>query len=512
MRILIDLQGAQCDSRFRGIGRYSLSLALAMARNANGHEIWLALSAAFPQSILDLRHAFSEHIPQERIRVFSIPQPTAEVDPANAWRARAAEIIREEFLESIQPDVIHIPSLFEGYGDDAVASLGVCTKGYKTAVTLHDLIPLLDQESYLPNPVIRDYYFRKIESIKHAGLLLAISDSSRKEAIHALSWPEDKIVNTSEGSDAHFQVLDITPERDKSIRLQYGMTRKIVLYAPGGFDSRKNFDGLMKAYALLPSTIRAEYQLVIASRLSKGSDDSRTKLYQWRDQAGLKEDELVLTDFVPDDDLVILYNIADLFVFPSKHEGFGLPPLEAMACGAPTLASNTSSLPEVIGWDQALFDPHSPPDMARKMEQALIDSAFRLSLKEHALNQVKNFSWDSSAKRAIAALEALHVKNQAASALTKNTADSEQMQSSQNGIHAIACLSRTASSPDSDLAKAAAAIAFNTSTKQNRQLLVDITELSRHDAKSGIQRVVRSLLLELIKQMPIAYPAFSLRP
>lgn len=86
------------------------------------------------------------------------------------------------------------------------------------------------------------------------------------------------------------------------------------------------------------------------------------------------------------------------------------------------------------------------------------------------------------------------------------------MQSSQNGIHAIACLSRTASSPDSDLAKAAAAIAFNTSTKQNRQLLVDITELSRHDAKSGIQRVVRSLLLELIKQMPIAYPAFSLRP
>ena len=81
MRILIDLQGAQCDSRFRGIGRYSLSLALAMARNAGEHEIWLALSAAFPQSILDLRHAFSDLIPQERIRVFSIPQPTAEVDP-----------------------------------------------------------------------------------------------------------------------------------------------------------------------------------------------------------------------------------------------------------------------------------------------------------------------------------------------------------------------------------------------------------------------------------------------
>ncbi|HMS26405.1 MAG TPA: glycosyltransferase family 1 protein [Burkholderiaceae bacterium] len=512
MRILIDLQGAQCDSRFRGIGRYSLSLALAMARNSNGHEIWLALSAAFPQSILELRHAFSDLLPQERIRVFSIPQPTAEVDSANAWRARAAEIIREEFLESIQPDVIHIPSLFEGYGDDAVASLGICTQGYKTAVTLHDLIPLLDQTSYLPNPIIRGYYFRKIESIQHAGMLLAISDSSRNEAINALSWPEDKIINTSEGSDAHFQVLDLTLQQVESIRQRYGITRKMVLYAPGGFDSRKNFDGLMQAYALLDSSIRTEYQLVIASRLSKGSDDSRTKLYHWRDQAGLNEDELVLTDFVPDDDLVVLYNIADLFVFPSKHEGFGLPPLEAMACGAPTIASNTSSLPEVLGWDQALFDPHSPKDMAKKMEQALTDVAFRSSLKEHAINQVKNFSWDNSAKRAIAALELLHAKNQAASALEKSAIESKQLQPSQNSILAIANLPRTSSSPDSDLAKAAAAIAFNTSTIQNRQLLVDITELSRHDAKSGIQRVVRSLLLELIKQMPIAYPTFSLRP
>ena len=92
-----------------------------MARNPGTHEIWLALNAAFPQSILDLRHAFAGLIPPERIRIFSTPLHTAEVNPTNAWRARAAEKIREAFLHHINPDVIHIPSLFEGYGDDAVA-------------------------------------------------------------------------------------------------------------------------------------------------------------------------------------------------------------------------------------------------------------------------------------------------------------------------------------------------------------------------------------------------------
>jgi glycosyltransferase involved in cell wall biosynthesis len=496
MRILIDLQGAQCDSRFRGIGRYSLSLALAMARNPGGHEIWLALNAAFPQSILDLRHAFAGLIPTQRIRIFSTPLHTAEVDPANAWRARAAEKIREDFLQSINPDVIHVPSLFEGYGDDAVASVGAFTSGNKTAVTLHDLIPLLDQASYLPNDIIRGYYFRKIESLKRAGLLLAISESSRMEALNALNWPSERIINTSEGSDAHFRVMEIAPARMKQLRERYGISRKMVMYAPGGFDSRKNFDGLMQAYALLPPVLRAEHQLVIASRLSKGPhDDSRAKLQVWRTQAGLAEDELVLTDFVPDDDLVTLYNMAQLFVFPSKHEGFGLPPLEAMACGAPTLGSNTSSLPEVIGWDKALFDPSSPQSMASKMTQALEDEVFRFQLKEHALKQVKNFSWDASAKRAIAALEGLHASNPAAAISTETV----------SLIESIAKIKRPPKAPDNDIALTAAAIGFNTAKDTGKQLLIDITELARHDARSGIQRVVRSLLLELLRQPPIGY-------
>lgn len=497
MRIVIDLQGAQCDSRFRGIGRYSLSLALAMARNAGKHDVWLALNSAFPQSIFELRETFNGLADPKHIRVFNNSGHTAEVVPDNAWRVRTSERLREHFLEQLKPDVIHVPTLFEGYGDDAVTSVGSYTSGHNTAVTIHDLIPLMDQTNYLPNPAIRDFYFRKIESIKRAGLLLAISESSRLEAIEHLNWSPEKIINTSEGADSHFKQMSLSEERKLQLRTKYGISRKMVMYAPGGFDSRKNFDGLMQAYALLSPQLRAEYQLVLASRLSKSlHDDSRAKMNACRMQAGLAENELVLTDFVPDDDLVALYNMADLFVFPSKHEGFGLPPLEAMACGTPTLGANASSLPEVIGWDEALFDPYQPASIVAKMTQALVDKGFREKLKAHGIEQVKKFSWDASAFKAISAFEHLHAQNTSKPFIAYPT---------DSLIASIAQIQSNPSATEKDLAHTANAIAFNTSSETPKKLLVDVTELVRFDARSGIQRVVRSILLALHKDTPVGY-------
>jgi glycosyltransferase involved in cell wall biosynthesis len=497
MRIVIDLQGAQCDSRFRGIGRYSLSLALAMARNAGKHDVWLVLNSAFPQSILDLRQTFDGLVDPAQIRIFNNSGHTAEVVPDNAWRVRTSERMREHFLEQLKPDVIHVPTLFEGYGDDAITSVGSYTGGHKTAVTIHDLIPLMDQANYLPNPAIRDFYFRKIESLKRAGLLLAISESSRLEAIEHLAWSPERIINTSEGADAHFKVMALSPERIAQVKATYGITRKMVMYAPGGFDSRKNFDGLMQAYALLAPEIRRDYQLVLASRLSKSPhDDSRAKMNACRVNAGLAEDELVLTDFMPEEDLVALYNMADLFVFPSKHEGFGLPPLEAMACGAPTLGANASSLPEVIGWSEALFDPYSPSNMATKISQALLDPAFRAKLKAHGIEQVKKFSWNASAVKAISALEGLHALNAVKPTTSYPTASL---------LNSIAQIQSNPSATEKDLAHTANAIAFNTSLETSKKLLVDVTELVRSDAKSGIQRVVRSVLLALHHETPAGY-------
>ncbi len=407
MRIVIDLQGAQSESRFRGIGRYALSLTLAMVQNAGAHEIWLALNACFPETILEIRRVFDGLMPQEHIQVFDVPSPVGESDPSNAWRARAAEKIREHFLGRINPDVIHVSSLFEGWGDDAVTSIGAFGSPENTTVSLYDVIPLLHQEIYLRDRIHRDYYFRKVQSLRKARLLLAISECSRRETIDALELPEDRIVNISAAIENRFHPMTLSAERILELRRRYGIQRKMIMCAPGGFDVRKNIDGLIGAYALLPSELRAKHQLVIASKIG---EDEHARLQQLRRQTRLAEDELVLTGYVSDDDLIALYNFTSLFVFPSKHEGFGMPALEAMACGAPTIGSNTSSIPEVIDSAEALFDPASTQSIANKMTEVLKNDGLRCRLRDHGLEQVKKFSWNISAKRAIAAFETLHYK------------------------------------------------------------------------------------------------------
>ena len=113
MRIIIDLQGAQTESRFRGIGRYTLALAKAIVRNRGNHEVLIAISGLFPETIEHIRAAFDGLLPQENIRVWYAPGPVRERQPENNWRRKAAERIREAFLASLEPDVIFITSLFE---------------------------------------------------------------------------------------------------------------------------------------------------------------------------------------------------------------------------------------------------------------------------------------------------------------------------------------------------------------------------------------------------------------
>jgi glycosyltransferase involved in cell wall biosynthesis len=403
MRIVIDMQGAQTESRFRGIGRYSMGLVLAMARNAGKHEIWLVLNSAFPESILDIRHAFKTLIPKDRIRVFEVPQPVSEYINENTWRARVAELIREQFLQQLNPDIVLLTSLFEGFLDDAVTSVGAYTSHQNTAVIFYDLIPYLAPQKYLPTLAHQAHYGRKIESLKNADLLLAISESTRDEGIKHLQRSKNKVVNISSAVDDRFRPVDLSRDQMQKLRQKYGIERKMVMYAPGGFDSRKNFEGIIKAYSLLSRQLRSEHQLVIVSKINNSERDN---LLQLAKQASLDENELVLTGYVSDEDLIALYNIATLFVFPSRHEGFGLPVLEAMACGAPVIGSNTTSIPEVIGWKEALFDPHSPKAIAKKIGFALQDETFLKKLRDHGRQQIRKFSWEASAKSAIKAFEA----------------------------------------------------------------------------------------------------------
>jgi len=405
MRIAIDLQACQsAGSRTRGIGRYSLSLSQAMARNAGGHELWLVINGLFPDTIVPIRESFDGLISRDRIALFQAPLPVAEVDPANAWRLRAAERIREHLVMGIAPDILHVTSLFEGLGDDAVTSVGQLDTTLPTAVTLYDLIPLMRAETYLGNPTVRNWYYRKLQSLKNADLLLAISEHSRQEAISALNLDAERVVNISSAIDHHFMPLTLSFDRVQQINAQYGLRCPFVMYT-GGIDFRKNIEGLITAFAALPQAIRTKHQLAIVCSVQ---DADRSRLLALAKKQGLKEDDLVLTGFVPEEDLVALYNLCELFVFPSLQEGFGLPALEAMACGAAVIGSNTSSIPEVIGRNDALFNPNCIESITESLQHALTNKQFSDSLREHATIQAAKFSWDASSRRAVAAFEDLH--------------------------------------------------------------------------------------------------------
>lgn len=404
MRIVIDLQGAQTGSIYRGIGRYTLAFTEAVLRNRGKHEVFIALSGAFPDSIEPIRARLEGLLPSEAIRVWHIPKPVSHFDCKSASIKRSAEIIREAFLESLRPDIIHITSLFEGFSDNAVSSIGLFDTHTPVSVTLYDLIPYFFADEYLnANEHYKRHYMQKIDYLKLASLLLSISEFSRQDCINLLQIPPDRIVNMSSAVDESFRPLEIDRSTCERLLSKYGISRPFVLYT-GGADVRKNLPRLIAAFAMLPKRVRSRYQLVFVGKLQSPVVGF---LRQYAYGCGVGKDELVFAGYVDDDDLIKLYNLCELFVFPSCYEGFGLPVLEAMACGCVVICSNVTSMPEVFDLKDALFDPYCVPDISAKMLRALTDEDFRRSVVSYALRRSRGFSWDYTARIAIKAWEAV---------------------------------------------------------------------------------------------------------
>lgn len=494
MRIVIDMQGAQTESRFRGIGRYTLSFAQAIVRNSDEHDIFLALNGLFPETIEPIRAAFDGLLPQENIRVWHTSGPVAEERSDNNARRETAELIREAFLASLQPDIIHISSLFEGYVDDAVTSIGHFDQTTPVSVQLYDLIPLLNPDQYLkPKLSYQKYYERKSNHLMRASSLLAISEFSRQEGVEHLDVVPERVVNVSTAIEDCFCPLELSEEDASRITAKFNITQPFILYT-GGADGRKNLPRLIQAYAALPAPLRASHQLLFAGKMPEGNIAEFKHLAK---SAGLNPDELCFTGYITDEELIQLYNLCELYIFPSWHEGFGLPALEAMACGAAVIGANTSSLPEVIGLDAALFDPMDVTAITAKITQALQDDDFRTTLRQHGLQQAKKFSWDETAKRALTAWEILfHQKPSSISYIDRSSANSRLIQKISEIKHASERMPFTL---------LAACIAQNQSTGIERQLMLDVSELCQRDSATGVQRVVRSYLIRLLQSPPAGF-------
>lgn len=377
MRIAIDIQALQTrGSKKRGIGRYTQSVLEALLTENVSHGYQLYANATLEAPGLDISSC-----------------PYINIDYPHIGSSDINDLLFKTLIQANNFEAIFLPSPMEEL-EANIPDYKIFSK--KLFVICYDLIPLIFADRYLNDPNARSLYMRRLKNVQNADFIFAISESTRQDAIKYLNIHPDNILNISGGVSSFFTPIDrgehvVWLEKFKD---KFNIYKNFILYT-GGEDWRKNIEGLVKAFAKLPKTLRDTHQLVIACKVSEFFVKEITALAS---KLGVNE-SLVLTNYVTDEELRAFYSTCSLFAFPSYYEGFGLPLLEAISCGAPAIASNNSSLIEIVNTPEQLFDANSIDNIAKVMQEVLANEQLRINLSETSLQQATKFSWTSVAQK-----------------------------------------------------------------------------------------------------------------
>lgn len=256
-------------------------------------------------------------------------------------------------------------------------------------VTIYDLSFVLFPQRHQP---WRRLYLRWGSglSARRAKRVVAISASTKRDIINLLGVPEEKVDVVPCGVDDDFRPVD-KPELLDELRRKHSLPPRMLLFV-GTIEPRKNLTTLLKSYALLRERMKPPPLVIGGPRGWRHGE-----VFSLAEELDLL-DEVLFPGYIARDELPLWYNAADLFVYPSLYEGFGLPPLEAMACGTPVVVSDTSSLPEVVGDAGILVDPTSAEELAQAMERVLTDIELRDLLRARGLERARTFTWQRTAR------------------------------------------------------------------------------------------------------------------
>lgn len=355
----LGVQGAQTHtSAGRGLERYVLDQTRALIEHRPEHLLQLSYDPALP-------------LPQS-LAALAGPVPLVPSDRAP---------------EPGGPHVYHVLSPFELVGLDRVWPAWAQATEVALVVTLHDLIPLIFRDVYLEDPHLRKWYLPRLELVRNSDAVVAISESAAEDAQRLLYVPRDRLFVSGEDAASVFRPAAVDPPLIPGIRPGF-------VLAVGGLDVRKNIPRLIEAYAGLAADLRERHQLVLAGTWLPAERRDLERLVR---RHGVRLD-VALAGRLSDPELVAAYQACRLFVMPSIYEGFGLPVLEAMRCGAAVIVADSSSLRELVPLAEARFDPLSTPALGLSLTRALSDEAFHDRLRQASAETASRYSWSGASE------------------------------------------------------------------------------------------------------------------
>jgi glycosyltransferase involved in cell wall biosynthesis len=387
VRIGVEMSGNQSMSRLRGIGRYVGNLMTAMYARGAEHQFILYAQDGLP----------TESIPVAANVSIRLVKP----EPSRGEATMLDALARIARLNPDSIDALLIPNPLE-----MCLSLSLPSPpagGPALLAVVHDLIPFVFPERYLLDAAYSARFHRRLRPLRNYDAILTNSEATRQDCLSLLQMDDRRVVAIGSAGQGTF----FTPDRSepppapiRTLLRSLGIDRPFVLTV-GVINDRKNQNILIDAYAKLPEAMRRSHQLVFVGEMSHGHGD----LFRERVRSAGIDDPVVLSDHITDELLRTLYQRCRLFVFPSLYEGFGLPILEAMHCGAPVIAGRNSSLIEATGSGGVLADADDADAIAAHMRQILGDDSYRNELSNRGQKHAQGFSWETAADLALEVFE-----------------------------------------------------------------------------------------------------------
>ena len=363
-----------------GIGKYSQNIILEILKN--DHKNRYILFANFVRKFQERKKILQDLVvssgnTKTQIIISRIP---------SAWREWLGNTNFPQKWLIRKPVDLYFSTYFSG----------IAKNGFpKQVVVLYDLVFLFYPEH--AGIKLSDYYLKRTKNaLANSQKIITISHSTKNDLIEKLKVDPSKIEIAYPGVDKNIFQPKSKTETAKIIK-KYHINKPYIL-SVCTLEPRKNLETLIDAYQKLPEDMQKNYQLVLVGKSGWNNNNLKSQI------SNLKS-KIIETGYIPEKDLPYLYSGADIFVYPSYYEGFGLPVLEAMTCGCPVIVSNNSSLPEVVGTAGILVDSKNIPELAKSINDLLLNENELSLLREKGLTQSQKFSWKKSAIKIIKLFE-----------------------------------------------------------------------------------------------------------